>query len=239
MLEALEITHAFQRGQQALFSNISFQLNPGEVKILWGLNGSGKSTLLDILSAWTQPSRGLVLLNSKPLALFSPDMRAAKLGYLAQFQEIYFDLPIQTFLKSLNLNVNKAVYIFLTQALGLEVLIQKNLNLSHLSGGELAKLSFFRVLLQLSTDITLTEQAPYFNKYLLLDEPFSHLDWPYQQQLKAFLKKMQSLGLGILLTLHDIHQLFDFDNELLALTNSGLKVFKSEADFKSYIFNVT
>lgn len=47
----------------ALFSHISFELNPGETLLLKGPSGSGKSTLLTVLLGLRQPRAGLVLVN--------------------------------------------------------------------------------------------------------------------------------------------------------------------------------
>ena len=47
-------------GQQVLFSDVNFQLNPGKKYGLVGANGSGKSTLLKILTGTISPEQGEV-----------------------------------------------------------------------------------------------------------------------------------------------------------------------------------
>ena len=47
-------------GDRTLFSNASFQLNPGERYGLVGANGSGKTTLLNIIAGSIDPTEGQV-----------------------------------------------------------------------------------------------------------------------------------------------------------------------------------
>ena len=76
MISASALSKSF--GAQVLFTDVSFQLNPGERYGLVGANGSGKTTLLNILAGLEAPSDGAVSLP-----------RRAKLGVLRQDQFIY------------------------------------------------------------------------------------------------------------------------------------------------------
>jgi ATPase subunit of ABC transporter with duplicated ATPase domains len=58
MIAVSGLSKAF--GAQNLFSDVSFQLNPGNCYGLVGANGSGKSTLLRILNGAEEPSAGTV-----------------------------------------------------------------------------------------------------------------------------------------------------------------------------------
>jgi heme exporter protein A len=47
-----------RRGEDLIFVNVSFRLNPGEALVLTGRNGSGKSTLLRVMAGLLRPETG-------------------------------------------------------------------------------------------------------------------------------------------------------------------------------------
>jgi heme exporter protein A len=51
---------AAHRGEDLIFSNISFNLRKGEALVLTGRNGSGKSTLLRVIAGLIRPASGTV-----------------------------------------------------------------------------------------------------------------------------------------------------------------------------------
>ena len=55
---------AARRGEDLLFSDISFDLRAGEALILTGRNGSGKSTLLRVVAGLLRPEKGTVTWSS-------------------------------------------------------------------------------------------------------------------------------------------------------------------------------
>ncbi len=81
MISVSGLAKAF--GSQSLFSDVAFQLNPGERYGLVGANGSGKSTLLRVLAGDELPSDGTVSVAKR-----------LQLGVLRQDQFTYEDEPI-------------------------------------------------------------------------------------------------------------------------------------------------
>ena len=73
----------------ALFENLSFQANQGEMLGLVGESGAGKSTLLHILGALDRPSAGEVYFAHLRLGSLSPDraadFRNREIGFVWQF----------------------------------------------------------------------------------------------------------------------------------------------------------
>lgn len=70
-------------GPQTLFTDVAFQLNPGNRYGLTGANGSGKSTLLRVLAGHEEPTAGTVSIPKK-----------ARLGVLRQDHFQYEEVPI-------------------------------------------------------------------------------------------------------------------------------------------------
>ncbi len=58
---------SFVRGRNIIFSNISFQIQSGDMVWLMGDNGAGKTTLLKILLGYLQPTQGKVLWHDNSL----------------------------------------------------------------------------------------------------------------------------------------------------------------------------
>ncbi|GAB3277929.1 hypothetical protein GCM10027589_03860 [Actinocorallia lasiicapitis] len=57
LVRAAGLAHSFP-GTADLFTDLTFELRPGEVTGLCGPSGSGKSTLLSILAGWVAPRSG-------------------------------------------------------------------------------------------------------------------------------------------------------------------------------------
>ncbi len=68
---------------------VSLALRAGEVHGLVGANGAGKSTLIRILAGLTQPDRGRIAVDGKPVDIATPH-RATELGMSFIHQELAF-----------------------------------------------------------------------------------------------------------------------------------------------------
>ncbi len=55
-------------GGVAALEDISFTLEPGEIRVVLGASGCGKTTLLNALAGFLPPSSGRILLDGRPLA---------------------------------------------------------------------------------------------------------------------------------------------------------------------------
>ncbi len=65
---------------------VDFELERGEVHVLFGENGAGKSTLISLLAGAARPSTGRIVLNGQPVA-FASVADARRAGISAVFQE--------------------------------------------------------------------------------------------------------------------------------------------------------
>ncbi|MGV3553419.1 sugar ABC transporter ATP-binding protein [Rhizobium sp.] len=115
-------------------TNVSFTLAAGEVHALLGENGAGKSTLTKMMCGVTQPTSGEMLFDGKPVNFNTPS-EALDSGVAMVFQEtslvpsmtvaqnLYLgdeklfnrirglNIAAQTFLQSLNFNVNPTAIV--------------------------------------------------------------------------------------------------------------------------------
>ncbi|OHV44548.1 branched-chain amino acid ABC transporter permease/ATP-binding protein [Pseudofrankia sp. BMG5.36] len=82
-------------GVQALDS-VSLRLERGQVMGLIGPNGAGKTTLLDVVTGFTRPDSGEVVLDGRSIARLSPVQRArAGLGRSFQAVELFPDMTVR------------------------------------------------------------------------------------------------------------------------------------------------
>ncbi len=65
---------------------VDFELQPGEVHVLFGENGAGKSTLIQVIAGVHQPTKGTLRFRGMPVVLESVH-HARTLGISAVFQE--------------------------------------------------------------------------------------------------------------------------------------------------------
>jgi ATP-binding cassette subfamily C protein len=71
-------------GDGAVLSNVSFQLQPGEVIAVVGPSGAGKSTLLRMLAGAGRPERGIIRIDHANMLDWDPERLAPFIGFLPQ-----------------------------------------------------------------------------------------------------------------------------------------------------------
>lgn len=76
----------FSAGKQLLLNRASFTLAPASATCLVGPNGSGKTSLLNVLTGFTRPSSGAIMLDDFELTGLPPH-RIARLGIARTFQD--------------------------------------------------------------------------------------------------------------------------------------------------------
>ena len=182
-----------------ILKKISMEMNAGEIVGLLGPNGSGKSTLYSIIIGEHQAESGKIYINNKDVSE-KPIHERAKLGitYLSQHRNV-FNMSVYDNLLGIcqlsmsgrqkqNETVEKLLNEFNLQHL-------RSLNTSVLSGGEVRRLQIARTLIN----------NP---KVILLDEPMAALDPIIVQDIQKFILKLQSYGCGVIITDHQVQNLF-------------------------------
>jgi biotin transport system ATP-binding protein len=166
-------------GQKPIISDLSFKLRGGEILGLAGQNGAGKSTLLDLLAGIKEPTQGQI----KVLGLENESGRRKRIALLPQNVDFFIlgDTPRED----------------------LELALSQLPNLSDVKSDKLAKNSDSPSINDIVTTIAkrwalldlldspvetlslgqkkrlaLASSMAVEPAVLLLDEPFSGLDWP-------------------------------------------------------------
>jgi len=83
----LAVSHVSKSfGGVAAVRDVSVELSRGEIRGLIGPNGSGKTTLLNLIGGQSQPDRGEIRLDGRPIQALPPDALAAR-GVARTFQQ--------------------------------------------------------------------------------------------------------------------------------------------------------
>ncbi len=178
--------------KKPILSNISLDLESGEIVGLMGDIGSGKSTLIRHLNGLLSPDRGLVLVDDSPAS----DKKVKKrVGILFQhparqlFEQTVFDDiafgPKNHGKKGATL---KKTVLDAAELVGLGNELLK-LSPHKLSGGE-KKLACFAGVIACSP------------LYLILDEPFSGLDGISRSKMVQAIENLKENGCSILIASH-------------------------------------
>jgi len=196
-----------------ILKKISMDLFPGECVGLLGPNGSGKSTLYSTIIGEIYPDAGKIILNGKEIQDKPIHLRAeAGIGYLSQ-QRSVFDISVYDNLLGICQISIKGVenQIKLTERLLDEFNLQhlREIQASNLSGGEVRRLMLARLLINKPSVV-------------LLDEPMAALDPIVVQDIQKYILKLQNFGCAILITDHQVNNLFDIVDRAYVLGEQSI-----------------
>jgi ABC-2 type transport system ATP-binding protein len=84
-------------GPVRALSDVSFEVNRGEVVGLLGPNGAGKSTTMKILTTYLYPTSGTAIVAGVDVLKDPVEVRK-KIGYLPEVLPLYMDMEVRTYL---------------------------------------------------------------------------------------------------------------------------------------------
>ena len=196
-----------------ILKKICMNLYPGECVGLLGPNGSGKSTLYSTIIGEIYADAGKIILNSKEIQDLPVHLRAkAGIGYLSQ-QRSVFDINVyDNILGICQLTIKgEENQRKLTEKLLDEFNLQhlRNIQAANLSGGEVRRLMIARLLINKPSVV-------------LLDEPCANLDPIVVQDIQKYILKLQNFGCAILVTDHQVKNLFDIVDRAYVLGEQSI-----------------
>jgi NitT/TauT family transport system ATP-binding protein len=190
--------------QKNILSSASFSLLPGEIVSVIGENGCGKSTLLNLVAGFLEPNAGKIMVDSKMVSMVFQDIG------LFEWKSAFANVELGLLSSKLDSFQIKKIVDENLSLLG--VLGAKDKFPKELSGGMKQRVAIARAL----------ASNP---KVLLLDEPFSALDWKTKRSLqKELLKIIKQKKIGVLLVTHDLNEAAFFSDKVFLLEKSKLKI---------------
>jgi iron complex transport system ATP-binding protein len=212
MIDIINCTYQIQ--DKFLLKDISCSIAPNELVVIMGANGAGKSTLLKLIAGVLSASSGELFIDNQLIKKYSANQLALKRAVLSQHYEIAFPLSVKEiilmgrypYFRNHPSTRDMLIVNEVMAKMGIENLADRAYQT--LSGGEAQKVHMCRVLAQINGE----EQK---NKFLLLDEPVSHLDIKYQYYLLEIAKAMVNPNTAIIAVLHDINLALKFADRIL------------------------
>jgi NitT/TauT family transport system ATP-binding protein len=214
-LKVQDIHHTYFTKDSATtaLSDISFTVEEGEFVSLLGPSGCGKTTLLTIISSLLKPTQGTVLLENKPISTSKNEI-----GYMLQ-QDYLF--PWKTIEENILLGLklskqltgkSRSYALNLLAQIGLSG-VEKQLP-KQLSGGMRQRVALVRTL----------ATGP---KLLMLDEPFSALDYQTKLKLEDLISDtLNQFGKTAILVTHDIGEAIAMSDRIFLLSAKPGRIHK-------------
>ena len=206
IFEVKDVSKSFD-GRPVL-KKLSLKVYPGECVGILGPNGCGKTTLFSMCIGEQSLDGGKIILKNKIIHQIPIHLRAKEgLGYLPQQRSVFNMSVYDNIMGIAQITIKDAgKQKSLTEKLLDEFNLQhlRSLNASVLSGGEIRRLMMARVMIN----------DP---KIVLLDEPLAALDPLVIQDIQKYILKIQSRGTAILVTDHNVKNLFDITDRSYVL----------------------
>ena len=212
-LDHIYYSYHDKNGETPVINDLSFEIKPGSFTSIVGPSGCGKSTLLSLLCDLIKPEAGTIYIRPPE------NNHDSRMGYMLQkdnlfeWRSIYKNVMLGLEINNKKTPENIAYVNHLLEQYDLAGF--KSARPSQLSGGMRQRAALIRTL-ALKPDI------------LLLDEPFSALDYQTRLEVRedicSILKKEKKT---VILVTHDISEAIAMTDRVLILTNRPAKLLKT------------
>jgi biotin transport system ATP-binding protein len=213
MIRTDGLTHRY--GDTTAVDGVSLTVEDGSFLVLAGANGSGKTTLVRHFNGLLEPDEGEVYVDGDPVG---EDLVAARTAVGMVFQN-----PRDCFVAA----TVGADVAFGPENLGLPreeidarvgsalsavgMADRRDERIDRLSGGEQARVAIAGAL----------AMEP---SHLVLDEPFTGLDWPAREQLFDRLASLHETGTSVVVVTHDLGAVSELADRVVVLADGEIAV---------------
>lgn len=220
MIKFDHVTKRYPGSNEAL-SQVSFDIEAGELVFVTGHSGAGKSTLLKLIAAIERPTSGTVLIANQNIS----QLKAAAIPYMRRrFGLIFQDHKL---LYDRNCFENVILPLHINGITGLDAAKRvraalDKVGLLHkekampitLSGGEQQRLAIARAVVSRPS-------------ILIADEPTGNLDSSYAADIMGIFQDFNQVGVTVIVATHDARGMSATQNRVLHLDHGSLAVFNS------------
>jgi len=188
-------------------------IKKGKITAIIGPNGAGKTTLMSCLVGLRKIDSGHIMLGSNNMHTMNIKDKAKIIGYLPQKPEVNWNISVRHIVAlgrtpyaenkdSDTAHVDEAMRLTNIKHLS-------DRTASELSGGELSRVLFARVL----------AGDP---NWILLDEPMAHLDLAHQLDMAQLLQSIVKRGKTIIIILHDLQHSAQLADDVIIMSKGSI-----------------
>ena len=210
-IEARDISFSFS-GPPVL-RHINLSIEAGELFALVGPSGAGKTTLLRVLAGLEKPAAGCLRINGKPVEEVPPEQRRVGMmlqnlslwPHMSVFENVAFGItPAVLHGESVSARVERMLAM-------LDISDTRAALPSHLSAGQQQRVALARAL----------ATGP---RLLLLDDPFSNLEYELRAQMRRDLRNLQrKLQITTILVSHDLEDALSLADRLAVMVQGSIR----------------
>lgn len=210
MTSVLSVANAsLSFAERSIWSELSFEVSPGEFIAVIGANGSGKSLLMKSILGQQRLSSGEIKFQGEPVARGN-----TKIGYVPQHRAIETGLPLRVIdvvrfgldghSFGLPLPSREKKQLALAALESVDALHLAQSPVGELSGGEMQRVRVAQALISKPS-------------LILADEPLSALDLNHQQAVSELIATQRASGSAVLFVTHDVNPIIDYVDKVLYL----------------------
>ncbi|AKK11667.1 heme ABC transporter ATP-binding protein [Corynebacterium uterequi] len=183
-------------GGRTIIAGMNVEFRPGEMTALVGPNGAGKSTLFSVLSGDQPATSGEVTLDGRDVRSYKAKELATRRAVLPQDHIVRFSYAVEEVVELARLAHTTSPdedKVIINDALtAAEMVAFRRRDVQTLSGGEMARVAFARVLAQTTPVV-------------FLDEPTAALDLRHQELVMGQARALRDAGATVIVVVHDLN----------------------------------
>lgn len=215
MIVLENVSKRFKTG--VVLDSVSLTVSAGEILAVTGASGAGKTTLLRLIAGFIKPERGRIAIDDHVVAegqhMVAPHKR--NVSYIFQDFGLWPHMRVEEHIQF----VLEAEQVAKKEAKSRLIDVLQAVRLadcgkrypSELSGGEKQRLAIARAIAGKKS-------------YLLMDEPFCHLDSVLKRELEALVLELKDkMQMGIVYVTHQVYNVNNVASRIVILSNGSIE----------------
>lgn len=213
LLEIKDLTYSYSESNP-IFKGFNLNIEEGKIVAIAGESGCGKSTLLNLIYGYLEWEKGDIFFENRPI--FGPkvnlvpgeeNMKLVAQSYtLMPYGSVYDN--VGKFISNIDLEFKRSKVNELLDIVGMKAYADKQPKF--LSGGQQQRVEIAKALSS-------------FPKLLLLDEPFSHLDYSRKIDLRGKLFDYAKKNhISVMISTHDVQEVLPWLDEIIIIKSGEI-----------------